>query len=291
MIEDQLKKFSGELKKAREGLNLTIQIMHQRTRIDAKFLKAIEDGNFDVIDQVYLRAFIKGYAKCVGLDEHKTIKKYDLAKAGKLIEDEPGNVERQTNESEPDSDQSVEKKKVVFTSENVAAPVYEPNENKKINPKLIVISVSALIILVLAYFLFIHDSSTQIIKESIKQNGENVRTDRFEIMLDDTSQAPQMETTIERMRLDINASDRTWVRILSDQRDQTEFTLLKDESKTIYADSVFNLLIGNAGGITLELNGKKINPIGKSGEIKNIKIDSSGVQYLRIEANSSNERN
>jgi cytoskeletal protein RodZ len=48
--------------------------MAARTRIDLKFLEAIDNGNFSFLLDLYVKAFIKQYAKAVDLDEQETIK-------------------------------------------------------------------------------------------------------------------------------------------------------------------------------------------------------------------------
>ena len=61
-----------------------------------------------------------------------------------------------------------------------------------------------------------------------------------------------------------------------------EFTLNPKLSKVLKAKSSFNILVGNAGGIELVLNGNKLPKIGRKGEIKNINVDSQGVHYMKI---------
>jgi cytoskeletal protein RodZ len=78
-----LKNFTEELKDAREKTGITLQIVAAKTRIDIKFLEALEDGNFNFLPELYVKAFIKQYAKVVGLDEDETIQKYNIAKEGK----------------------------------------------------------------------------------------------------------------------------------------------------------------------------------------------------------------
>ncbi len=81
-----LDKFAEELRQAREENEITLQQMAAKTRIDIKFLEAIDNGNFSFLPTIYVRAFIKQYAKTVGLDEEETIKNYEAAKQGKLPE-------------------------------------------------------------------------------------------------------------------------------------------------------------------------------------------------------------
>jgi|GEM_PF-430954 len=79
-----LEKFSEELKEARQRSEMSLQQVAARTRIDIKFLNAMENGNFSFQPELYVRAFIKDYCKAIGADEVKMIKRFDLAKQGKL---------------------------------------------------------------------------------------------------------------------------------------------------------------------------------------------------------------
>ncbi len=83
-----LDRFADQLKKARLKKGVSLQQMAAITRIDFKFLEAIDNGNFGFLPELYVKAFIKQYAKAVDLDEQETIKKFEDAKAGKVIEDD-----------------------------------------------------------------------------------------------------------------------------------------------------------------------------------------------------------
>ena len=78
-----LKKFAEDLREARIKSGISLQQIHFKTRIDIKFLEAIENGDFDILPEVYLRAIIREYVNFIGLDEKVEMYKYDLAKAGK----------------------------------------------------------------------------------------------------------------------------------------------------------------------------------------------------------------
>jgi len=83
MATELLIKFAEELKSARETKGLTLQQIASRTRIDLKFLQAIEDSNYDILPELYIRAFIKEYAQTLDLNPNETLQKFDIAKWGK----------------------------------------------------------------------------------------------------------------------------------------------------------------------------------------------------------------
>src|SRR5574338_990229 len=77
-----LDKFADELRAQREKSGLSLQQMAAKTRIDLKFLEAIDQGNFSFLPDINVKAFVKQYAKTIGLDEDITLKKYEAAKDG-----------------------------------------------------------------------------------------------------------------------------------------------------------------------------------------------------------------
>ena len=80
------KKFVEELKTAREKAGISLQQVSAKTRIDIKFLKALESGDFNFLPDLYVKAFIKQYSKVVGLDEQEVIYNYSQIKEGKVRE-------------------------------------------------------------------------------------------------------------------------------------------------------------------------------------------------------------
>ena len=66
------------LRKAREEKGYTLDDLQQMTKIQKRYLIAIEDENFDELPgDFYVRAFIKQYANTVGLDGNELLQKYD----------------------------------------------------------------------------------------------------------------------------------------------------------------------------------------------------------------------
>ena len=76
MSNQLVKKIADELKEARKKKKISIEQIFTKTRIDKKYLNAIEDGNFSIMPDVYIRAFIKEFAVNVGLNPNEIIEKY-----------------------------------------------------------------------------------------------------------------------------------------------------------------------------------------------------------------------
>jgi cytoskeletal protein RodZ len=69
--------FGKNLREAREARNMTLQEIAASTKISTRALQALEDEHFDLLPGgVFNKGFVRAYARCVGLDEEKTISEY-----------------------------------------------------------------------------------------------------------------------------------------------------------------------------------------------------------------------
>lgn len=265
MSTESIKKLTDEFKSHREKKEISLQLIHNKTRIDIKYLKAIEDGNFDVMPQVYLRAFLKEYAKSIDLDPEETLRNYEKAAAGLYgIEEE---VEHEADKSKKEGKQ--EKKKLVYTSENVRG-VEEPSA-KKNNNLIIGFAAAGAVIAVAVLFFILTKSEPEIIKENPYEEILEETADRFE-STEDVS-----DEIVDSISLKITTKDSSWIRLLIDGKGEQEFIMRPNNQKNFKAAREFTLLTGNAGAIELFLNNKKLEIDGQQGSIRNYKISSSGI--------------
>lgn len=75
---EQQMKIGKKLQKARQAKGYTLDDLQQITKIQKRYLIAIEDEKFDELPgDFYVRAFIKQYADTVGLDGGELLREYD----------------------------------------------------------------------------------------------------------------------------------------------------------------------------------------------------------------------
>jgi cytoskeletal protein RodZ len=92
-----MKRFSENLKRVRESKGISIQDISKETRINPKFLEAIENGNYKVLPQTYVRAFIRAFAKHLGLNPNEVLEQYNQELSGKpSIESSPKSTSQQS---------------------------------------------------------------------------------------------------------------------------------------------------------------------------------------------------
>ena len=80
------------------------------------------------------------------------------------------------------------------------------------------------------------------------------------------------ESISEKLLLKIIAIEDTWIKIIIDGQNRKEYSLHPGDRLELEASKGFNVLIGNATGIQLTLNGNPLNVPGKSGQVVAVQI-------------------
>jgi transcriptional regulator with XRE-family HTH domain len=293
-----LKKFTEELKEQREKAGITLQNVAAKTRIDIKFLEALEDGNFNFLPDIYVKAFIKQYAKVVGLDEEETLQSYILAKESKeeavekIKRENTGEKKEDTDEQKTKSDVETNKPAKIFADDSASK---KSNEYDREKQKQLIIGVSvigAALFLLLIYFLFINGSDDIIVQE--KPYDEVLQETPNRYIEEKSSQTTQetIAANIEELTLtitNIDSTDSAWVYVIVDDKSIQEFLLLPKISKTIKANNNFNFTLGNSGVVKLIFNGEIVDFEGKRGAIRYFKLDANGLKRVYTPPKLSNE--
>ena len=76
--------FFSLLKSHRESKGVEIQEIAEYTKINPKYLHAIESGDFKVLPNVYMRLFLRSYAQFIGADAEQALDDYELHTTGKI---------------------------------------------------------------------------------------------------------------------------------------------------------------------------------------------------------------
>jgi cytoskeletal protein RodZ len=82
--------FYSHYKKIRREHKISLEDISRRTKIDVKYIKALESGKFIEVPGVYLRLFFKAYIKEIGCDVDEAIDSLDdflnKKKEGRIID-------------------------------------------------------------------------------------------------------------------------------------------------------------------------------------------------------------
>ncbi|MGE5352493.1 MAG: helix-turn-helix domain-containing protein [Acidobacteriota bacterium] len=288
-----MRKLAEELKENRLKKEITLQQMFVKTRISIKYLEAIENGDFEVLPEVYLKAFIKSYAAAVGMDEEAVVRKFEAAKGGheyqERQEEETHHVPRDERQQPPKHTRKE------YHSIDTSAPLSEDESLSQQSGRgnLIVAGIGILlfIVIVAAYFMFFHHSSKEIVTE--KPYEEYIENNKPKA---DTTAASAPQQTVaqvaanDSLTLKVKTKDLTWVKITADSTRVSEFNLQPNTEKDVKARRNFKVILGNSGSVQLMLNNNPLSFSGGKGTVRVLRIDSSGIASSRA-TKSSKDKN
>lgn len=306
MNNEYLKKLSDELRNAREKKKISIDEIFTKTRIDKKFLSAIEQGNFSIMPEVYIRAFLKEYSKTIGLNPDEVIQKYKLASEG---HDFDNSTDQKEDKKYPLKKEEIKTKIDQAANQELSNETSNTDNTKNKTSIYILSAILILAAIFTTYNLFLDNKSDviitekpfeEIINESENGNsGKSIKSDmkessdqfkkiepkKIEPTKKDNKVKPAgniMPVNNEgKLVLTIIGNERSWIRILSDDINNTEFTLDSGMTKVVTADKKFYLHVGNSGGIKLLLNDKDLKFSGTPGKVRKIFVTQNGIEYLR----------
>jgi cytoskeletal protein RodZ len=251
-----LEQFGQELQTARIAKQISLLDISAETRINLKFLEAIERGQFQILPQTYVRAFLREFALMVDLDPSEIMKRYDKAR-----------MDISANKPD-DSAPHQHPKKDVNSVENQEQPAFSFSTFQR-NIILGVLLLGAVaIVLYLATMNKIDESDKPISEVSFDRviRESEAASISQPYATPDTSPAviPQK---IDSLRLQITTHDSVWISLLIDGKKGEEYLFAPNRKRTWIASERFVVTMGNAGGATFQLNGKEIGALGKRGAV------------------------
>jgi transcriptional regulator with XRE-family HTH domain len=286
-----LDKFAEELKEARLQNNITLQQMAVKSRIDIKFLEALESGDFTFLPELYVRAFIKEYAATANLDPVLTIKKYEAAKLGRQYEEpvsespskkeEPKKTVSQLN---PSAQQKKSAPPPTYDSSVYSAGADTKGEGNK---KVVLIGGIIIVLFFIAlifYFIFFDKGNEIIVPEKpiedvIEESGSRY-IDEEPPQISTSPGIQEGAASADSLSLNIRAKDTSWVKIILDDKLVNDFIMFPNSQKTIKASNNFKITFGKSGVIELVLNDKTLPFSSGGAAVTHVLINNSGLQYL-----------
>jgi cytoskeletal protein RodZ len=235
------------ISKARKDAGLSIDDLSAATNIRGTLLREMEANNFSQCGgETYARGHLRNIAIKLKVDPQIFLTAF---------EDEQMHVDRSMQD--------------LLVENNV---MREPKEVRKVSWKVLVtISVASLFVVGLAQIIVSNNSTPDIpvaIEESPTASAspeaaateETLPTDEATIS---TGQGVEVIVTASRARSWLFVSDSAG-RVLFSGQISTGVT------KTFSSDLTLNLKIGNAGGVDLSVNGKKIDSVGADGQVVSV---------------------
>jgi cytoskeletal protein RodZ len=82
------------------------------------------------------------------------------------------------------------------------------------------------------------------------------------------------------VKVAVTAAEPVWILARTDGKYSFSGTLEANETRTVEAESIVLLRLGNAGGVTITLNGKSIGEVGPKGQVRTVQLTSGGFQIV-----------
>lgn len=243
----------AKLRQERVGRGLTIDDIARETRIKPRFLEAIEAEDFDSLPgAVFARNFVKQFALSLRLDPDPLVA--GLPKPEELAMPLP--VPPQRSRSSYETDRRI-------------------------------YSAGWLLVAVLAgfgaWYHFNHSGEAHVPNPAPVQTAEAAAPKPAT-----AAPAPQLPPAKQvaspaaapAVQVVISAHQPVWVQVAADGKTVFTGTLQPDETKQIDAAEQVKLIAGNAGGLTVSLNGKQLEPLGPSGQVRVLRLTAAGPEFL-----------
>jgi transcriptional regulator with XRE-family HTH domain len=260
------------VRSAREARGLDLRDVAQQTRISVGFLKAIEEEDFSKLPgEVFVKGFLKSYAKFLRLPEDEIMKRY--AEIGAPRPAAPASADSQAAPKAPKTVKA-EPPKSTPAEASPAAPETEKHGRIGLEPFLwagaVIIGIAVFIITALP--------------EKNKSGRHAPATTSQGTATDGVVAAPTATIKPEKLYLEVVALEDVWILVRTDASPQKKAALKKGESITWSANERFLLSYSSVGAAKLVLNGKDLEVSGsKSAVVRDLIITSAGVAFQKVE--------
>ncbi|MBL7997402.1 MAG: DUF4115 domain-containing protein [Candidatus Kapabacteria bacterium] len=275
---DALNPISIMLREAREERRLSIAELSKLTSIRAHVIVAIEESRFGDLPPVYMKSFVKSYAKSVGIsdtDIERMLREHLPASSQRHSQPAPQPQPRSQPTSVP-KEHKRSASDVPYQNRNLS---HIGTTDAKKRAGIIAMIAGGIGICISVYYLFFMQPTAN--PDAIQpgsvapgivgvQDSGDKKGGLFSYF--SSGQAASGDS----VTLEATARDTVWISITSDGKRSEQVTLLPQQSKRWSAAEKFVLSVGNAGGVTLYRNGTSLPPLGAIGEtVRSIRISKS----------------
>jgi cytoskeleton protein RodZ len=246
---DETESLGHYLKKEREKKNISLRDVSRNTRVREHLLEAMEADRYDLLPSpTFVKGFLQSYAKYVGLDPNEVVLRFQNVMTGPSKE-----------EPSPPSEEEVPQKRKPFWIIGGA------------------VLGGILLILLLIYLTSQGPSPSPgapTSPEPETKEGPAVTPSSHPL-------PPATDQEGKPLSLQLKAAERTWIRFQIDDQAEKEALLQPGETLNLRDTRRVHLLVGNAGGLDLTVNGKRLERFGESREVVTLIFTPEGVEVKR----------
>lgn len=275
----------SKLKAEREKIGVTLEQISSDTNISLHHLESIEEGRFgDLPGGMYNRAFIKAYCESIQLDPGKILERYEQEtdlNSGKHSRTKDG-VHRQTVSFRISpifmwSLMLLVSASGIFMGRKWIAEIFSPYFSNSQSSGNHFQSLATP-----------HPGSPENLNVSVTETADTARASRVRI------ETPAQSTTttgnedvqtspnapLPLIRLELAATEQCWVVIDRDGTPAVRKLLEPGEVESLGAAEELFILLGNAGGVHLKINGIPAKQLGKTGEVLRLLITEKNIPNI-----------
>jgi cytoskeletal protein RodZ len=281
---DERETLGSYLKNLRESKRISLKEVAKITRVRENTLRAIEEDQHHLLPPpTYVKGFLLAYAKYLKLDPNDVLLRYEKGLKGESVAPAPPQPPKPIQKVSP----AQPKKKILWNTRQtwVVAGVI----------------VASLIIF---YFFSPYPSKPPVVripekpisqeKSPIVPSSPLIATAPVqkekpvaEVKPSPAPSLPVAATTLvlekKPVSLKLKAVEEAWVSLQVDDEPQKEMTLKPGQGISVQASNRIRMILGNAGGTELILNGKELERFGKSGEVVTLTLTPQGVEVKHHE--------
>lgn len=248
---DKMSSYGFYLQTVRVEKGISIERVTEESRIRGEILRSIEAEDHDNLpDDVFVKGFLRLFAEAIGADPEEALRRFALRR-------KPEQMVKGRS-----SDEAERPRRFWLT----------------------LLGVIAVMVCLVGGTLWIYQMfyqkgldatphvSAQSEKEAVAADDHTTPTEAPTATIEDTAWETDDAGEPATYVLEIVCHEDTWLKVIADDARATEHNLKPGEKIEFKANTVFNLLIGNAGGVSVQLNGEPVPVSGTSGQVVNVQL-------------------
>lgn len=265
----------AKLRQQRLAKRLSIDDISRSTRISARFLEAIETDDYSSLPGiVFTRNFVRQYALALGIDAEPLLTrlpKYDESQAP--LPNPPARARQKSSYRRERQIRSLVNSAVwLLLPAGVGIGIYLHSHHALRIPTAQAHSGSS------------NDSAAPAGTQPAASPAPAPSPVRQQIMAQAGSAKPLAIPAVTDptapVQVSLTAHARAWIQLIVDGKTTFTGTLNPNETRAVSAMEQVHLLTGNAGALTVSLNGKTLDSLGGFGEQREVRLTAEGPQLL-----------
>ena len=238
--------FGHYLQTVRTQNQISLEQVAEETRISLAILRALEQEDFARLPpDVFAIGFVKAYAQAVGADGSEAVQRFHAQRG----------LQEQTLKA------------------------WQPPESGRRDVSKKLVLALALLAVLVAVCLFVYRQWQQNSIPGLPALSSRPADEAVSPPAERLATQPPSEASKRlplppspRYQLTIVAHENSWIKVVIDQGAASEHKLKAGDQLRLEAQTGFNLLIGNVGGVKLSLDNQPVTVPGKRGEVVNIHL-------------------